>query len=131
MLGMEQEMEDSLTLKVKHLYEVERLSGRQIARQLGLSRKTVTALLRAQKASRPPRSFLLKPYERLIEEWYGKYPSLKAIQVWERLKSYDFKGSYTTVKLYTRRYRKKRPAALHELEFLPGEDYGKKINMLS
>ena len=68
-------------LKVKHLYEVERLSGRQIARQLGLARKTVTVLLRAQKASRPPRSFLLKPFERLIEEWYGKYPSLKAIQV--------------------------------------------------
>ena len=119
---MEQEMEDSLALKVKHLYEVERLSGRQIARQLGLSRKTVTVLLRAQKASRPPRSFLLKPYERLIEEWYGKYPSLKAIQVWERLKSYDFKGSYTTVKLYTRRYRRKRLAAFHELEFLPGEE---------
>jgi transposase len=128
MLEMEQEMGDSLTLKVKHLYEVERLSGRQIARQLGLSRKTVTALLRAQKASRPPRSFLLKPCERLIEEC--KYPSLKAIQVWERLKTYDFKGSYTTVKLYTRRYRKKRPAAFHELEFLPGEDYGKKEIML-
>jgi transposase len=78
---MEQKMEESLALQVKHLYEVEGLSGRQIARQLGLSRKTVTALLREQKAVRPAESYLLKPYERLIEEWYGKYPSLKAIQV--------------------------------------------------
>lgn len=115
-------MEESLALQIKHLYEVEGLSQRQIVQKLHVSRKSVAALLREQKAVRPAESYLLKPYERLIAEWYKEYPFLKAIQVHERLKSYDFKGSYTTVKLYTRRYRKKRPEAFHELEFLPGEE---------
>lgn len=115
-------MEESLALQIKHLYEVEGLSQRQIVQKLHVSRKSVAALLREQKAVKPVESYLLKPYERLVAEWYREYPMLKAIQVLERLKSYDFKGSYTTVKMYTRRYRKKRPEAFHELEFLPGEE---------
>ena len=104
-------MEESLALQIKHLYEVEGLSQRQIVQKLHVSRKSVAALLREQKAVKPVESYLLKPYERLVAEWYREYPMLKAIQVLERLKSYDFKGSYTTVKMYTRRYRKKRPEA--------------------
>jgi transposase len=65
---------------------------------------------------------ILKPYVRLIGEWYRQYPFLRATQVYERLKSYGFTGSYPTVSIFTQRYRQKRSPGYHELEFLPGEE---------
>lgn len=108
--------------QVRHLYEVERLSMRQIARKLGVSRKRIAKVIRNEKMIRSYPPSILQPYERLIDQWYQQYPFLKASQVYERLKSYEFKGSYTSVCLYTQRYRQKRRQAYHELEFLPGEE---------
>jgi len=107
---------------VKHLYEVERLSMRQIAKKLGVSKKRVSRVIRNEKITKPLFESILKPYERLIDQWYQEYPFLKASQVYERLKAYEFKGSYTMVSLYTRKYRQKRRQAYHELTFLPGEE---------
>jgi hypothetical protein len=50
----------------------------------------------------------------------SEYPTFKATQVYKRLKSFEFSGSYTTVANYTQRYRKKRIEVYHELIFLPG-----------
>jgi transposase len=107
--------------QVRHLYEVERLSMRQIAKKLGVSRKRVGRLIRNEKITRPLPESILKPYERLIEQWYQEYPFLKASQVYQRLKAYEFQGSYTTVSLHTQKYRQKKRQAYHELTFLPGE----------
>ena len=107
---------------VKHLYEVERLSMRQIAKKLGVSKKRVSRVIRNEKMTKPLFDSILKPYERLIDQWYQEYPFLKASQVFERLKSYGFKGSYGTVSVWTQRYRQKRRQAYHELTFLPGEE---------
>ncbi len=107
--------------QVRHLYEVERLSMRQIAKKLGVSKKRVSRIIRNEKMSRPLRESILKPYERLIDQWYQEYPFLKASQVYERLKAYEFKESYCTVSLYTQKYRQKKRQAYHELTFLPGE----------
>ena len=107
---------------VRHLYEVERLSMRQIAKKLGVSKKRVSRVIRNEKITKPLFESILKPYERLIDQWYQEYPFLKASQVYERLKAYEFKGSYTTVSLYTQKYRQKRRQAYHELTFLPGEE---------
>ncbi|MGB9835042.1 MAG: hypothetical protein ACPLPW_08780, partial [bacterium] len=71
--------------------------------------------------SRAPRESILKPYERLIEQCYEDYPMLKASQLYERLRSYGFQGSYATVALYSQRYRQRRKQLYHELSFLPGE----------
>lgn len=116
------DMEETEKIQVKHLWEVEGLSMRQIAARLSLSRKKVSRLVREEKMVKPAFSSILKPYERLIAEWYREYPLLKASQVYERLKPYGFKGSYGTVKLGTRRFRQKRRESFHELEFLPGEE---------
>lgn len=115
-------MKETEKIQVKHLWEVEGLSMRQIATKLSLSRKKVSRLVREEKMVKPAFSSILKPYERLIAEWYREYPSLKASQVYERLKSYGFEGSYGTVKLGTKRFRQKRRESFHELEFLPGEE---------
>jgi len=62
------------------------------------------------------------PYGRLIAEWYRQYPSLKVIQILERLRSHGFTGGYTSVKLFTRPFRQKPKQTYHELVFLPGEE---------
>jgi transposase len=122
--------EDSLLNQVRHLQEVEGLSIRQVAEALGLSRKKTTRLIEKGRIIRKKRKSLLDDYARLIEDWYETYPSLKASQVYDRLQSYGFTGGYTTVKEYTRTYRRKKKRMYHELTFLPGEDYGKEEVML-
>ena len=108
--------------QVRHLYEVERLSMRQIAKKLGVSKKRVCRVIRNEKITKPLLDSILKPYERLIDQWYQEYPFLKASQVYQRLKAYEFKGGYTTVSLYTQKHRQKKKQAYHELTFLPGEE---------
>lgn len=115
-------MDTTLNSQVRHLYEVERLTMRQIARELGISRKRVSRIIKNEKMQRVSSDPILKPYERLIAEWYREHPSLRATQVYERLKTYGFIGSYPTVSIYTQRYRQKGSKSYHELEFLPGEE---------
>jgi transposase len=117
-------MDEALRSRAEHLREVEGLSLTQTAQTLGVSRKKVTRLLGRPPGQGPaPRKRLIDPYARLIEQWYGDYPRLKAIQVLQRLKSYGFTGGYTAVKRYTRSFRRKRKVTFyHELTFLPGEE---------
>src|SRR5660397_123008 len=115
-------MEDDLLNQVRHLQEVEGLSIRQISELLGLSRKKVTRLIESGGIVKKERSSIIDPYRRLIEDWYEAYPSLKATQVFDRLQTYDYIGRYTTVKRYTRQFRRKRKRMYHELSFLPGEE---------
>ena len=115
-------MDRGISHRVKYLYEVEGLSLRQIAQKLEISRKKVSRIIHQESLVKPPRETIIKPYERLVREWYREYPFLKATQVYERLKTYGFPGSYDTVKVYTRPFRKKKPRWFHELEFLPGEE---------
>ena len=115
-------MDLGITHQVKQLYEVEKLSQRQIAGKLGISRKKVLRILREDGVKKPPRETIFKPYERLVQEWYREYPFLRVIQVYERLKGYGYSGGYDTVKVYTQSLRKKKTGWFHELEFLPGEE---------
>jgi transposase len=115
-------MEPMVWNQIKHLYEVEKLSIRQIAQKLRRARKTVARVIHNERVMRSFPDSMLRPYERLIDQWYQEYPFLKASQVYERLKSYGFKGSYVTVSVWTRKYRQKKKQAYHELTFLPGEE---------
>ena len=115
-------MDETLRIEVRRLWEVERLTQRQIAEKLRMGRKTVARILSGEKLVRPGRPALITPYTRLIAEWYKETPSLMAIQVLDRLRSYGFTGAYGTVKQATLPYRKRRGEAFFELEFLPGEE---------
>jgi len=115
-------MDPSRISKVKHLFEVEQLSMRQISRELHMCQKTVSRILTGREKKRrssPPSPCV--PFARLIEEWYRQYPSLQAAQIRDRLKAYGYTGSYRSLCRFTERYRKKRQPTYHELEFLPGE----------
>lgn len=115
---------ESILKRILHLREVEKLSLRQIAKELDIDRKRVSRILRqADASSKPlPQPRIIEPYKELISEWYTQKPYLKALQVYERLLSYGFKGSYPTVVSYTTRYRKKIVKPYHSLQFLPGQE---------
>ncbi len=115
-------MDPGIMHQVKQLYEVEKLSQRQIATQLGISRKKVLRILRDDGVRKPQRETIFKPYERLVQEWYKEYPFLRVTQAYERLKGYGYSGGYDTVKIHTHSLRKKKTGWFHELEFLPGEE---------
>jgi transposase len=115
-------MDSTVIQQVRQFYEVERLSLRQIAQKLQVSRKTVSRIIQGQSLKKPARQVLCQPYDRLIREWYQEYPFLKATQAYERLQSYGFPGGYGTVKRYTRPLRQRKPQGFHELTFLPGEE---------
>lgn len=115
-------MDPSRISQVKHLFEVEQLSMRQIGQLLHMCPKTVSRILTGRERKRrsfPPSP--LVPFVRLIEEWYRQYPSLQAAQIRDRLRAYEYTGSYRSLCRFTEQYRKKRHKAYHELEFLPGE----------
>jgi transposase len=114
--------DETLKMQVRHFLEVEHLSIRQISELLSISRKRIMRVMGTGPLPKK-RPGIIEPYRRLIEEWYSRYPRLRAIQVLERLKTYGFTGGYTTVKDYTMNLRKKRKRqAYHELTFLPGEE---------
>ena len=115
-------MDESRRSQVKHLFEVETLSMRQIAAELHMGARTVSHIIKGYEL--PPREnkpTLIQPYLRLIETWYARHRRLRATQVYARLKTYGYKGGYTMVSMATRRFRVPRRQAYHELEFLPGE----------
>ena len=115
--------EESLVQRVLHLYQVEKLSGRQIAESLGISRKRVRRILEGTgSAAAIPRASILDEYNHLIAHWYKQHPLLKATQVYERLKAYGYQGGYVSVARFTQEYRAPKHSAYHPLTFLPGEE---------
>jgi transcriptional regulator with XRE-family HTH domain len=115
--------EESLVQRALHLRQVEKLSQRQIAEALGISRKRVRRILDGPlDASSIPKISILDGYDNLVAQWYKQYPRLKATQVYERLKEYGYKGAYASVARFTREQRSPKIESYHPLIFLPGEE---------
>lgn len=115
--------EESLVQRVLQLRQVEHLSQRQIAEVLGIGRKRIRGILKGMDSAKMiPKKSILDEYIHLITHWYKQYPKLKALQVYERLKSYGYTGSYPSVVLFTQSYRKPKGRTYHPLVFLPGEE---------
>jgi len=116
--------EEILLKRALHLREVEKLSLRQIGKELSIDRKKVARLLRrAESSTKPlPQPGILEPFRPVIAQWYKQRPFLKAIQIYEWLQSYGYQGSYPTVVDFTKEYRKKSRPAYHTLTFLPGQE---------
>jgi transposase len=91
-------------------------SMRRIARELGVTRNTVSRVLAEVEARRAGggshsrhRPSRLDPYEPVIEELLGRYPELTAVRLWEELRQRGFSGSYTLVR---QRLREVRPRSI-------------------
>lgn len=103
--------------------QVEKLSGRQIIALLGVGYRRLKKILAGDYPKNPfPRVSSLEPYRRILESWYKDYPRLKASQIHEKLKPYGYTGSYSSIRRFTRAWRKKKQRAYFVLDFLPGEE---------
>ncbi len=98
-------------------------SRRLIARRLGLSRKTVSKVLRQREEARvhgaisadlpqPPqrRKSLLDAFEGAMRELMERYPDITAVRLYEELRTNGFPGKYTIVR---DRLRELRPRPVH------------------
>lgn len=118
-------MEEAIIQRILHLHQVEKLSGRQIAKTLDIDRKRVRLILGGTTAGDPKpmtSKTKLDDYLGLIAQWYRQYPKLLALQVYERLKTHGYTGGYGCVKRATMEYRKPKQIAYHPLTFMPGQE---------
>lgn len=115
--------EDSIAQRVLYLHQVEKLSQRQIAERLNIGRKRIKRILNGADCAKPvPKKSILDEYVQLVAHWYKQYPRLKAIQIYERLQSYGYQGSYPSVVRLCRQYRRPKYSVYHPLHFVPGEE---------
>ena len=115
-------MDETRKIEARRLWEVDRLTMRQIAEKLGMGRKTVSRILGGETVRKSRKPSMIASFERLIAEWYKDTPALMAFQVLNRLRGYGYTGGYGTVKRATMEFRKKRPKAFFELTFVSGEE---------
>jgi transposase len=105
-------------------------SIRRIARDLGLSRNTVSRVLEEIEARRtggpdssPTRSrpSRLDPYLPIIKELLGRYPDLTAVRLLQELRQRGFAGGYTVVRQRLGELRPRRaPVPVVRFETGPG-----------
>jgi transposase len=110
--------------QILHLWQVEKLSIRQIAQELHVCRKRIRAIIEGTNEAAKPlkKTGILDQYAQLIGHWYSQHPKLKAVQIYERLKEYNYTGSYVSVARESREYRRPKQTAYYPLTFVPGEE---------
>lgn len=104
-------------------------SYRSIARELGINRKTVAAVIRAHQEQRAnphlalaasvQRASLLDPFSDKIKDLLERYPDITAVRLYEELQAAGFKGRYTIVKERLRGLRL-RPTSKPVMRFETG-----------
>jgi transposase len=114
--------DDVLISRVLHLRRVEGLSQRQMAKVLGIDRKRIRRILKDTPIVKVIKKSIIEEYSSLILQWYKQYPQLQMKQIYQRLKSYEYKGSYATVMRFCNKHHKPKQNAYHPLVFLPGEE---------
>ena len=119
-------MNVALWAEIRRLAEMEKFSGRAIARRLRCSRHTVAAALRRDQ---PPtrqvsrRACLLDAHRAKIDAVLAKYPELSAVRICEEIArgpdGYD--GSACTLRRYLRTVRPARGRVYQEVHYEPAQ----------
>jgi transposase len=120
-------MKVSQWAEIRRLVEVEKLSHRAVALQLGCCRRTVARALRmdhppVEKRS-APRGSLLDPYKPKMDALLARYPQLSAARVMEEIRRGPdgYRGQLTLVRIYLRKVRPRRGRVYQEVEYEPGQ----------
>ena len=103
----------------------------QIARTLGVHRKTVAKWLARSRFERPrppPRTSILDPFKGRITRLLDNHP-YSAQQIFQRLLEEGYGGGITTLRVYVRRIRPPKLPVYLKLHFAPG-GAGRSIGIL-
>lgn len=117
-------MNVALWAEIRRLTEIEKLSGRVIARRLRCSWRTVAAALALEQ---PParqsqgRASILDQHKAKIDALLAKYPELSAVRIHEEIaRGPDgYTGSVITVRRYVRSIRPARGRVYQEVHYEP------------
>ena len=118
---------DSKTIEAIHrMTHEQKLSPRQIARKLHVSRDTVRKYLQnpvPPKTIRAPRSSKLDSFKPVIRELLEQWPTASSVVVEQRLKAHGYTGGNTILRQFMATLRKVRnpPRAYVRIESSPGE----------
>jgi transposase len=119
-------MNVALWAEIRRLAEIEKLSGRAIARRLHCSWRTVAAALELdqppkRQASR--RTSLLDPHRAKIDALLAKYPDLSAVRLREEIAGgpESYAGSACTLRRYLRQIRPTRGRVYQEVHYEPAQ----------
>ena len=119
-------MNVALWAEIRRLAEIEKLSGRAIARRLHCSWRTVAAALELdqppkRQASR--RTSLLDPHRAKIDAVLAKYPDLSAVRLREEIAGgpEGYAGSACTLRRYLRQIRPTRGRVYQEVHYEPAQ----------
>jgi transposase len=124
-------MNVALWAEIRRLAEIDKLSGRLIARRLHCSRHTVAAALELQQPPTPRtcahagvrRDSLLDPYLDQIKDLLSHYPDLSAVRIREEIARgpQGYRGSTTVLRRYLRRVRPARGRVYQEVPYQPAQ----------
>ena len=109
--------------KIKHLYNVEKLTLAQIAEELDLANDTVEKWVKKDRyEERKKRTVpkVLDPYEERIRQLLASH-RYTAVQIFQMIKKEGYTGGYTLAKDYVRLIRPPTKRAYLTLSFAPGE----------
>ena len=119
---------------IRREVEIKGKSQRQVARELGHSRKTVAKALKYRlppgyQFTEPRTRPVLDPVRHILDTWIEQNKTARrkqrqnAVKMHERLcDEYDFKGSYGTVQRYVKEASNRRKEVFMPLQFEPGEE---------
>ena len=113
--------------EILRLHFSEKKSGRAIAQELHLHRRTVAALIQrrsviTERSDESKRSSILTPFFGRIEELLKKDPGRSSVNILQALRLAGYLGGLTILKDHLRTCRPvSEPKAFLSLEFLPGQ----------
>jgi len=93
---------------IRHLFHIEKLSKKAIARRLGLDPKTVRRALKQETfspASPHPRTSKLDAYKEKIGTLRKQYANLNAVRIQEEIRKMGYPGGITILRDYLRTLR--------------------------
>ncbi len=119
-------MNVALWAEIRRLAEIEKLSGRAIARRLHCSWRTVTAALALDQ---PPahqgarRTSILDPYKAKIDALLARFPELSAVRIREEIARgpEGYTGSAISVRRYLQTVRPARGRVYQEVHYEPAQ----------
>jgi len=120
-------LDPSLQVKILQMHFAGRLSRRNIAKALGVDRKTVAAVIERRMvllsgSERAPRPSILAPYYPRIEALLDEAPERSAVNILQHLREAGYLGGISILRDHLRSIRPSpQKEAFFELDFAPGE----------